>query len=148
MNHSIHRDHFRPSARTVLPPAPAQPLSVLVVDDNKDVADSLAMLIQVLGHHVTQAYDGETALVAAETTKPDVVFLDLSMPGTDGFDVASQLAASATSPDLRLVAVTGHSDREHLHAATQAGFTDYLVKPYVADEIIRILSRPAQLVAA
>lgn len=123
--------------------APAQPLKVLVVDDNKDVADSLAMLIQVMGHDATQVYDGLSAVETAAKLAPDVVFLDLGMPLVDGFDVARQLNATYQSPDLRLVAVTGYSDQAHFKAAAEAGFTDYLVKPYVSDDVIKILQRPS-----
>lgn len=118
-----------------------QPLNVLVVDDNKDVADSLAMLIQVMGHNAKQVYDGVSAVEAAAQMAPDVVFLDLGMPLVDGFDVARQIGAAYQAPDLRLVAVTGYSDQRHLDAAADAGFTDYLVKPYVSDDIIKILQR-------
>jgi CheY-like chemotaxis protein len=117
-----------------------EPLNVLVVDDNQDVANSLTQLIRVLGHSAHPVYDGEAAVEAAAVQHPDVVFLDIGMPRVDGYDVARQLAAEASAPDFRLVAVTGHSDGDHKRAAADAGFTDYLVKPFVADDVIRILN--------
>lgn len=118
---------------------------VLVVDDNKDVADSLARLIAVLGHQVTLAYDGAAAVDLASQDTPDAVFLDIGMPHMDGYDVARQLVAMQTSPDFRLIAVTGFSDQAHRDDAKSAGFTDFLIKPYVADDIVRLLQGPALL---
>jgi CheY-like chemotaxis protein len=125
----------------------APQFKVLVVDDNKDVADSLATLIGVLGHQATQAYDGASAIEKAAAELPDAVFLDIGMPNVDGYDVARQLAAMRTSPDFRLIAVTGFSDQPHRDQATDAGFTDYLVKPYVSEDVMRILSGRALIAA-
>ena len=127
-------------------PEPSPPtFKVLVVDDNKEVADSLANLIRVLGHQATPAYDGDSALQLAASEAPDAVFLDIGMPHVDGYDVARQLAAAQSSPDFRLIAVTGFADEQHREKARKAGFTDYLVKPYVSDDIIRLLCGPALL---
>lgn len=118
---------------------------VLVVDDNKDVADGLARLITVLGHRVTRAYDGGSAIELAIRDAPDAVFLDIGMPHLDGYEVARQLAAMQASPDFRLIAVTGFSDQAHRDEAKAAGFTDFLVKPYVAGDVVRLLGGPALL---
>jgi CheY-like chemotaxis protein len=126
--------------------APTVPLfKVLVVDDNKDVADSLAALIRVLGHQATPAYDGDSAVELATRESPDAVFLDIGMPHVNGYDVARQLSAMQTSPDFRLIAITGFADQPHREKAKQAGFTDYLVKPYVSADVMRLLSGPALL---
>lgn len=121
----------------------ATAFKVLVVDDNKDVADSLVRLINALGHTATQAYDGPSALKLAAAQSPDAVFLDIGMPHVDGYEVARQLSALQTTPDFRVIAVTGYADGPHREKAASAGFTDYLVKPYVSADIIRILSGPA-----
>ena len=113
---------------------------ILVVDDNHDVADTLSMLVRVLGHEVKHAYNGKDALEIAATFKPEVVFLDIAMPSVDGFEVARQLNhATDGSFKPRLVALTGFSQDRDLLAASQAGFTDYLVKPNVAEDVKRIL---------
>ena len=111
---------------------------VLVVDDAHDVADSLSMLVQVLGHEVKHAYDGQAALDLAASFHPDVVFLDIAMPKLDGFAVARQLQ-QGEGPAPRLVALTGFDQDRHLLAASQAGFSDYVVKPHVAEGVKRIL---------
>lgn len=116
--------------------------SVLVVDDNKDVADTLAMFVAVLGHEVHQVYDGHSAILNAEALRPDLVFLDLGMPDPNGFAVAHQLLQSPNLPLTRIVAVTGHGDDASIERAFAGGFTDYLLKPYVAEELRRLLDRP------
>jgi PAS domain S-box-containing protein len=101
---------------------------VLVVDDNRDAADTLAQLIELLGHEVDVAYDGPGALELARARRPDVVLCDLGLPGMDGYQVARQLrAAGATS--VRLVALSGYAQPEDVALALSAGFDGHVVKP-------------------
>jgi len=102
--------------------------SVLIVDDNRDQADTLAALCRVLGHEVQVAYDGESALQSARRSRPGIVFLDITLPGMDGYDVASRLRAELGSR-VRLVAVSGRGRDEDRERALGAGFDHFLLKP-------------------
>jgi len=109
------------------PPGPAR--RVLVVDDQPDSTDSLALLLRLRGHEVRTASDGSSALEEFARYRPEVVFLDLGLPGMSGYDVARQLRAMPEARDVRLVALTGYgteADRERTRAA---GFDVHLAKP-------------------
>jgi PAS domain S-box-containing protein len=109
--------------------APATMRRILVVDDEADVADSMAMLLKTCGHEVVTAYDGATAIEAARTHWPEVVLLDVGMPGMDGLEVARRLREVPELLGVRLIALTGwgqEADRRRSHAA---GFDAHLVKP-------------------
>lgn len=109
--------------------APAQPLCVLVVDDNQDAADTLATMVRMLGHHAEAIYDPLAVEAAVQRLEPDLVFLDLGMPGRSGFDVARSLRAQSGERALRLVAVTGWGQAEDRRRSLDAGFDQHLVKP-------------------
>jgi CheY-like chemotaxis protein len=98
-------------------------LRLLVVDDNRDAADSLAMLLGLWGHQARVAYDGPAALRAAEAEPPDAVLLDLALPGRSGYHLAEDLRPAA------LIAVTGYADEGHREQARAAGFDHFFVKP-------------------
>jgi two-component system CheB/CheR fusion protein len=102
---------------------------VLIVDDNVDSAESLARLLQSLGHRTATEYDGESALERAQTFEPHVVLLDLGMPGVDGFEVCRRLRASATASRARIVAMTGWGREQDRARTLAAGFDAHLVKP-------------------
>jgi CheY-like chemotaxis protein len=114
-------------------------LRVFVVDDCRDTADALRMLIKLWGHEVHVANDGATALEQAPQVKPDVVFLDLSMPAIDGATVARQMRQLAPTKSCRLIALTGWADAAHRQQAVDAGFDDYLVKPIAAERLRDLL---------
>jgi CheY-like chemotaxis protein len=99
---------------------------VLVVDDNVDAAESLSALLEAAGHAVRTAYDGPQALRLAREFEPELVLLDLGLPGMDGFEVARALRAVGPA---RMVAVTGYDQAEYRQRARDAGFDAYLVKP-------------------
>lgn len=101
---------------------------VLVVDDNADAADSLAMLLQVRGDEVRVAYDGEEALFAEQQFKPDVLLLDIGMPKLSGYDVARRVR-DARGPGVLLVAITGWGQEEDRQRARDAGFDHHFTKP-------------------
>lgn len=103
--------------------------SVLVVDDNTDAADTLALLLRLHGHRVTTAYTGADALAAARNEEPDAVFLDLRLPGADGYEVARHLRAAVPGRKLLLVAVTGYGQDGDHKRTREAGFDHHLVKP-------------------
>jgi signal transduction histidine kinase len=102
---------------------------VLVVDDNRDAAESIAMLLRLWGHDVRTALDGRSALEAAQTYRPDVVLLDIGLPNVDGYEVAKQLRHQLGDNGLLLVAVTGYGQTEDRRRSAEAGFNRHLVKP-------------------
>ncbi len=113
-----------------------RPLRVLVVDDNRDAADTMALMVQMWGHSTRVAYDGVEGLRSALEYEPDCLLLDIGMPRMDGYQLARQLRARAAHCRLKLVAMTAYSDELNVRRAWEAGFDYHLVKP--ADpEIIR-----------
>jgi CheY-like chemotaxis protein/anti-sigma regulatory factor (Ser/Thr protein kinase) len=114
-------------------PAAAQaeaggPRRILVVDDNVDGAESLATLLKLLGHEVHVAHDGPAALRATADVRPEVVFLDIGLPGMDGYEVARRLRRPGRTEAL-LVALTGYGQEEDRRRSREAGFDHHLVKP-------------------
>jgi CheY-like chemotaxis protein len=101
----------------------------LVVDDNDDAAASMGMLLKFLRTDVQVAHDGYTALEIIESYRPDVAFLDLGMPGMDGYEVARRVRQCADFADMKLVALTGWGQREDRDRTHEAGFNHHLVKP-------------------
>ncbi|GAB6194764.1 hybrid sensor histidine kinase/response regulator [Lysobacter xanthus] len=102
---------------------------VLVVDDNADAAESMGMVLELLGLEHRIAYDGPTALEAVETFTPDVVLLDIGMPGMDGYEVARRLRGDPAKSALRLIALTGWSQPQDRERSRAAGFDHHLSKP-------------------
>ncbi len=116
------------------------PHRVLVVDDNRDIANSVASLLRLLGHTVLAAYDGRTALVAARDFTPDTVLLDLMMPDMDGFEVARKLREMEALKAVKIVALTGFSQPAYIEATEAAGFDLHLTKPATAQELLGALT--------
>jgi CheY-like chemotaxis protein len=114
---------------------------VLVVDDNHDVTDSLVLVFETLGVEARGVYDGAAALDAAASFQPDVVFLDLGMPGMDGFETARRLRQLFDGRDVLIVALTGWGEAEHRRHSREAGFDEHLAKPVDVDVLRRILER-------
>jgi CheY-like chemotaxis protein len=110
----------------------------LVVDDNRDAADSFAMLLKLLGNEVATAHDGHSAIDAASTFKPDIVFLDIGLPGMSGYEVARRLRESAST--LTLVAVTGWGEEEDRQRSREAGFDHHLVKPVELSTLEKLIA--------
>jgi CheY-like chemotaxis protein len=106
-----------------------RPLRVLVVDDDRDTADTLAMLVGLWGHDVRRAYDGATGLAMAKALAPDVVLLDVAMPGMGGCELAGQLHVNAGLQECFLIAVTGYADKARRLECEEAGIDLFLVKP-------------------
>ena len=105
----------------------ARPGRVLIVDDNEDSADSLAMLLELEGHVVRAVYSAMDALEQASVFAPEIVLLDIGLPGMNGYDVAQRMNALPNPP--RLVAVSGYAQREDKERSAAAGFSAHLVKP-------------------
>ena len=123
---------------------PAQTSRVLVVDDNQDLADVLALLLQSLGHQVQAAYSGQTALSTAVQYRPDVVLLDLGMPGMNGYEIARQLRETPQTKDVWLIAMTGYGQDSDRQLTQAAGFDHHLVKPVERRKLQNLLSRTGE----
>jgi CheY-like chemotaxis protein len=127
------------------PPQPREPLAsgpwrILVADDNRDSADSLAMLLQLDGHQVRVAYDGEQALESAADGWPQVALLDIGMPHLDGLQVAARLRARPGGRDLVLIAATGWGQEEDRRRSMTSGFDAHLVKPLEPAALLRVMA--------
>jgi len=119
----------------------AQPARVLVVDDNHDAADSLALLVESGGHEVRTAYDGPEALRLAPEFEPQWVLLDIGMPGMDGHEVARALRARPGGRQLKLVAVTGWGQAGDRRLTLASGFDAHLVKPVDPAALLQLLEQ-------
>ncbi|HVX10237.1 MAG TPA: response regulator [Pirellulales bacterium] len=124
------------------------PLRVLVVDDSDDAAIAMASLLKHGGHDAVVVRGGEAALEQAPLFHPDVMFIDLSMPGIDGFNVAQRLRQNPEFATTPLVAVSGHIDVENRVRATAAGFTEFLAKPYPFVVLSAVMERVTARVSA
>jgi PAS domain S-box-containing protein len=115
------------------PPQDTQPgalrLRVLVVEDNPASADSLCLLMKLLGHDVTVAYSGPEALKAAEECRPHLVLCDIGLPGMDGYHVVQELRKRPATAHTRLIAISGHGSDEDRRRSQEAGFDHHLTKP-------------------
>jgi len=116
---------------------------ILIVDDNVDAANLLSMALSRQGHHIETAVSGQQAIDAAESFRPEVVFLDLTMPGMDGFEVARRLRFLPGLSRIRIAALTGRNDGLSRAAAAAAGFDDYLTKPPMLADIDAVLADAA-----
>jgi CheY-like chemotaxis protein len=117
---------------------------LLVVDDNKDAAESMSMLLEMWGHDVAYAYDGPSALQTAEQWQPEAVFLDIGLPGMDGYEVAERLRELPHAKDAVLIAITGYGQDDDRLRSRRAGIDHHLVKP-VAPDALRSLIDSLQL---
>jgi signal transduction histidine kinase/ActR/RegA family two-component response regulator len=114
-------------------------VKVLIVDDNKDAADMLSLSLQALGHIVSVAYDSADALAVAARTSPAVLFLDIGLPGMNGYKLARRLRAASETAGSLLVAVTGYGQPGDKERAMHAGFDHHLVKPVNFKQIAELL---------
>ncbi|MGH8666923.1 MAG: response regulator [Burkholderiales bacterium] len=134
------------AAGAVTEPAPVRAacgngaLRILVVDDNEDSAESMSMLLQCDGHDTDTAYSGETALRLACSLRPDVVLLDIGMPGMLGYEVARRLRSLDETGKAMLIAVTGYGRESDVAKAIAAGFDHHLVKPVDFDKLRSLLA--------
>jgi PAS domain S-box-containing protein len=121
-------------------PESAKKQRILVVDDNRDAANTLGMLLKVFGADVETTFDGPSALDSIRRELPDVVFLDIGMPGMDGYTVASQVRQNPLSQRLTLIALTGWGQEEDRRRSREAGFDHHLTKPPDFDEVKKLLA--------
>ena len=115
-------------------------LSILVVDDNLDLAESMGSLLSLMGHRATTAHDGFQALQVARYLQPDIILLDIGLPGMDGYQVCGRLRRML--PDTAvLIAMTGYGSPDDRRRALEAGFDEHLVKPVAHEQLERTLAR-------
>jgi CheY-like chemotaxis protein len=129
--HGADRAHGEAAvvSRTTEASAPAASRRILVADDNKDAADTLALLLELYGHEVRVAHGGHAALALAQSFRPHIALLDIAMPDLDGHEVARKLRQDASCPDLVLIALTAYGQDEDKERAHEAGFHQHLTKP-------------------
>jgi len=124
-------------------PVAARKLSILVVDDNVDAAVSMAMLLRMGGHQVEIEHTGPPALAHAIETRPDVLLLDIGLPGMSGYEVARELRKRPELAGLKIFAMTGYGQDEDRKRSLEAGFDGHLVKPVLPAELFALIAEPA-----
>jgi PAS domain S-box-containing protein len=130
-------------SEAALPRTAARPRRVLVVDDSKDNAESLSQLVRSMSHETELAYDGPSAVDAAARFAPDVVLLDIGLPGFDGYEVARRIRASEGGRSIRLIAITGWGQDGDKRRAWAAGFDAHLTKPVDPATLLSIIAASA-----
>jgi PAS domain S-box-containing protein len=123
------------------PAASFRPRRVLVIDDNQDAADSLAILLQAHGHRPRIGYDGAAALALVREDPPEVLLLDIGLPGTDGYALARQLRNEPAVARAKFIAVTGYGLSQDRERARAAGFDHHLVKPVELSALLELLQQ-------
>ncbi|HUR19174.1 MAG TPA: response regulator [Vicinamibacterales bacterium] len=119
---------------------PTTRLRILVVDDNRDAAESSAMLLEMMGNQVSKAYDGEEAVASARQFQPEVVLCDIGLPKLNGYEVCRLIRAEAWAKDALLIAVTGWGQDSDRQLASDAGFDHHMVKPVDPDALLKLLA--------
>jgi PAS domain S-box-containing protein len=135
-----------PLSEEAVPAPPSAPIPqcstrIIIVEDNPDAADSLMMLLELLGHRVRVVHDGVAALNAARANLPDVMLVDIGLPGMDGHEVARRMRRDPALKDIVLVALTGYGREEDKQQALAAGFDYHLVKPVDPDALHGLVAR-------
>ena len=122
---------------------PSQRTRVMIVDDNRDAAETLGELVEVLSHDAVIAHDGEQAIRLATARPPDIVLLDIGLPGMNGYEVARKLRETPETRGVRLVACTGYGRTDDAQSIGQAGFERHFVKPVTAAQLEELFSEAA-----
>jgi CheY-like chemotaxis protein len=121
--------------------ANARKLRILVADDNRDAAQTLAIMLRFEGHEVRTAYDGLEVLATGQLFQPELVFLDIGMPVLDGYQTARQIRTQPWGKHVHLVALTGWSQETDRQQAVASGFQDHIVKPADAEQLKAVIDR-------
>ncbi|MDB5955489.1 ATP-binding protein [Ramlibacter sp.] len=122
--------------------APGSALNLLVVDDNVDAAETLRLLLEMMGHAVSVAHTGTAALELARKCAPQVLFLDIGLPDMEGYELVRRMRLLPETAASTMVALTGYGQREDREKALRAGFDRHLVKPLSIDELTKVVSVP------
>ncbi|HUJ01988.1 MAG TPA: response regulator [Usitatibacter sp.] len=121
---------------------------VLIVDDNVDAAETLAMMLGLLGHDTRQAHDGPDALRVAQAYRPDLIFMDIGLPGLTGYEVVARMRGELGMTDAYIVALSGYGTEEDRRKSFESGFDTHLVKPLDPSQLPQLLSGAARAVKA
>ena len=114
---------------------------VLIVDDYPDALDIWAIYLKANGYRVSTAADGAGAIATAEQLLPDLIVLDLELPGISGFEAARRLRRNAITHDIPLIAATGYSHEQQLSVARECGFDEVIVKPIDPEQLVKVIER-------
>jgi CheY-like chemotaxis protein len=120
-------------------PVPQRPRRILIVDDNRDAAAALALLLRVTGNETFMAHDGEEALAAIKEHEPEVVLLDIGLPKMNGYEVCRHVRQQEWGKDIVLVALTGWGQEEDRRRSSEAGFDGHVVKPVSYESLVMLL---------
>jgi CheY-like chemotaxis protein len=124
-----------------LPTSVSAGLRVLVVDDNVDTAQSVSLLLKTVACITETAYDGQSAIERAKSFRPDVIVLDIGLPGLDGYEVATRIRRDPAIKHAKLIAISGYGQEQDRTRAKQAGFDHHLVKPVQFDALCALVSK-------
>lgn len=122
-----------------------QAFRILVVEDDRDTAEIVRLLLEVHGHTVRVADSGTVAIEMALADRPDVALIDIGLPGMDGYEVARRMRLEPALHGATLIAVTGYGDDQYRSGAISAGFDHYLVKPVAPDDLEKIIQDHVRL---
>jgi two-component system alkaline phosphatase synthesis response regulator PhoP len=112
-------------------------IKILIVDDNVDIVEMIGIRLKANGYDVVVSHDGQDALIKARDEKPDIMLLDISMPGLDGFEVATRVKADAQTKDISIIMVTARGEREDvLRAIGKIGAAEYIIKPFRIETLL------------
>ena len=128
------------TAKIPLPAGPAPARRVLVVDDNRDAADSLAIWLQMEGHEVDVAYGATEALALARARPPAIALLDIGLPIMDGYEAARRIRQRPDAQQILMIALTGWGQGDARRHTLAAGFDYHLIKPVELDEIMKLVN--------
>jgi CheY-like chemotaxis protein len=112
----------------------------LIVDDNRDGADSLALMLRLMGNDTVTAYDGQEGVDTAERVRPDVILLDIGLPKLNGYEAARRIREQSWGNHPVLIAVTGWGQDEDRRRSHDAGFDHHMVKPVDPDNLLKLLA--------
>lgn len=132
-----------PKAPTGIPADEQEPVAkhrILIADDNRDTADSLAMYLTIKGHDTSTAYDGEQAIAAADAIRPNVVLLDIGMPKLNGYEVCRRIREQPWGRGTLIVALTGWGQNQDQGRTEEAGFDRHMVKPVEPAALVKLLA--------
>jgi response regulator RpfG family c-di-GMP phosphodiesterase len=124
---------------------PERSLRVVIIDDNKDAADSLACLLSLSNYDVRVAYNGFHGLMVTQVFRPDCVLSDISMPGLDGYELAQRIRSNPALVGMKLVALSSYSDDDHVRRTREAGFDYRLTKGGEPEEVMEVLKMIEEL---
>lgn len=122
------------------PQGPKASRRILVVDDNRDTAVTMAMLLKLAGHQASIAHNGTEALVMLDDVQPDVALLDIGLPEMDGYELARRIRT--VRGDLLLIAVSGYGQAEDRARSREAGFDEHFIKPVDPEVLLAFIARP------